>query len=549
MRFFIPLLFRLFLMLLVPIASAAEAPLPTSQATPATAVSQEGVPVKVLNRQIAVFRAPLFGVTPAERARRTSRRIGELLAHAGAGVVTTQLEPQGNVLFIDGSMAIVLGPDDVDKLSGETLDSATQAVRQALADAIAETHESRDRGRQLTALWRSALATVFFLAIAWVVLRFRRAVVDRTTALLTSRADAVHVAGAPIIQASWLQALVRWLVRAAVFLVLAIALYEWLSFVLTQFAYTRPWGEALGSYLFSAGEQLGLGILHALPDLFVAVLIFLLARFVTAALGPVFDRVERGQGRSTWLDKDTAAPTRKIVNIGIWLFALVMAYPYLPGAGSEAFKGVSVLVGLMITIGGSSLMGQGASGLILMYSKTLRVGEYVRINDHEGTVIELGTFTTKIRTGLGEELAMPNAVVLGTTTKNYSRAVKGSGYVLDTVVTIGYDTPWRQVREMLIDAADLTEGVLADPKPRVFKTALSDFYVEYRLVCQAVPSQPRPRAEVLDLLHANILDVFNEQGVQIMSPHYLGDPDTLKVTAPDDPYAAPKRTNKPPASA
>src|SRR5262252_1438918 len=115
-----------------------------------------------------------------------------------------------------------------------------------------------------------------------------------------------------------------------------------------------------------------------------------------------------------------------------------------------------------------------------MYSRTLRVGEYVRIDQQEGTVTELKTFITRIRTGLGEEITLPNAIVLATTTKNYSRAVKGRGYIVDTVVTIGYDTPWRQVAAMLGEAARRTPGVLSDPAPRVFQTALSDFYIEYR---------------------------------------------------------------------
>ena len=151
------------------------------------------------------------------------------------------------------------------------------------------------------------------------------------------------------------------------------------------------------------------------------------------------------------------------------MFALVMAYPYLPGADSEAFKGMSVLVGLMVTIGGSSVVGQAASGLMLMYSRTLRVGEYVRISDQEGTVTEMGAFTTRMRTGLGEELTLPNSLVLGTVTKNYSRAVKGRGFVLDTTLTIGYDTPWRQVEAMLLEAARRTPGVLDEPAPRVFQ--------------------------------------------------------------------------------
>jgi hypothetical protein len=142
-----------------------------------------------------------------------------------------------------------------------------------------------------------------------------------------------------------------------------------------------------------------------------------------------------------------------------------------------------------------------------MYTRTLRIGEFVNIDGHEGTVVELGTFTTRVRTGCGEELTLPNSMVMGTVTRNYSRTVQGHGFILETEVTIGYDTPWRQVHAMLIEAARRTAGVLAEPAPRVFQAALSDFYPQYRLVCQAVPSQPRPRAEVLAALHQHLLVV------------------------------------------
>jgi len=251
-----------------------------------------------------------------------------------------------------------------------------------------------------------------------------------------------------------------------------------------------------------------------------------------------FDGVQSGRVNVSWIDADSARPTRRLAAFAVWVFALVMAYPYIPGSGTEAFKGLSVLVGLMVSIGASGIIGQGASGLILMYTRTYRPGEYVRVGEHEGTLVELGMFTSRLRTGLGEELTLPNALVLGSVTRNYSRTVK-EGFVLDTVVTIGYDAPWRQVHAMLIEAALRTEGVSADPKPRVFQTALSDFYAEYRLVCQAIPSQPRPRAEVLSNVHANIQDVFNEHGVQIMSPHYLGDPAEQKVVPRANWYAPP----------
>ena len=233
--------------------------------------------------------------------------------------------------------------------------------------------------------------------------------------------------------------------------------------------------------------------------------------------------------------------TRRLVSIGIWLFALAMAYPYLPGAQTEAFKGLSVLLGLMVSLGASSVVGQGAAGLILIYTRTIRPGEYVRVGEHEGTVTVLGMFTTRIRTGLGEELTLPNSLITGSVTKNYSRAVQGQGFIVDTTVTIGYDTPWRQVEAMLVEAARRTPGILETPAPHVFQTALSDFYPEYRLVAQAVTEGAHPRAEVMTHLHANIQDVFNEYGVQIMSPHYLGDPADAKLVRPDDWYPAPAK--------
>ena len=317
--------------------------------------------------------------------------------------------------------------------------------------------------------------------------------------------------------------------------------YEWVSLLLAQFPYTRVWGEQLNGFLLGVVLRLGDAILGAIPDLITAAAIFILARFADQMLKSFIERVQMGQIQLTWLDADLATPTRRLSRLMLWLFALAMAYPYLPGAQTEAFKGISVLLGLMVSLGASGLVGQAASGMILTYGRVFRRGEFVRVGEHEGTVVELGLFATRVQTGLGEELSLPNSLIMGAVTKNYSRTAKGAGFILDTTVTIGYDTPWRQVSAMLVEAASRTEGVLVDPPPRVFQTALSDYYPEYRLVCQAIPAGPRPRAEVLSALHSNIQDVFNEYGVQIMSPHYYLDPSEPKVVARENWFAPPAK--------
>ncbi|MDN3922318.1 mechanosensitive ion channel family protein [Roseateles violae] len=518
-----------------PIAAAAAKP--ASEA--AAGAAQPEATVVLFNRPIAVLRVPFLGAAPADRARRTEAVLNAVIDTGGPGEVKVQPHGQGNVLLIDGRLTMFLLPGDADAMRGESLEEATQAAVAALRGAIAATQESRDQGRLLKSLAHAGLATLAFLLACVVTWRAREWLSGRLSALLQKRMETLQVAGGHLLPRDKLVVIARWLVRLLSWLVLALLCYQWLSFLLGQFPYSRPWGETLNQYLIGVVSRIGNGVLHALPDLLVAIIIVGLARLVIDLAAPFFERLESGRGTLGGLDADTARPTRRLFNIGVWLFAIVMAYPYLPGSQSDAFRGLSLLIGLMISVGGSSLFGQAAAGLILMYSRTLRVGEYVRIDDHEGTVTEMRAFTAKIRTGLGEELTLPNSLVLGTVTKNYSRSVQGRGYIVDTTVTIGYDTPWRQVHAMLIEAALRTPGVLAEPRPRVFQTALADFYPEYRLVCQAVPSEPRPRAEVLANLHANIQDVFNEHGVQIMSPHYLDDPAQAKIVPRSAWFTAP----------
>jgi small-conductance mechanosensitive channel len=386
---------------------------------------------------------------------------------------------------------------------------------------------------------KALIATAVLLLLVWVLHRIRVWVAARMLPLVQEKSSKLRVDGEVILNSEFVLKTVTWVFAIFYWLVTLLLVYEWLGYLLGRFPYTRPWGESLRQYLLIMAGNIIRSIVTAIPNLLIAFIIFLIANAVVKLLNSFFDRVEKGQINVSWLDRDTVRPTRRLVPAAIWLFAVAMAYPYLPGSDTQAFKGLSVLLGLMISLGGSSLIGQAASGLILMYSRTMRAGEYVSISDKEGTVVELGLFTTRIRTGMGEELTLPNSLILGAVTKNYSRTVQGHGFIISTTVTIGYDTPWRQVHAMLIEAAGRTSGVLSDPAPRVFQTALSDYYPEYRLVCQAVPSTPLPRAVVMTSLHANIQDVFNEYGVQIMSPHYMGDPSKAKVVPKEEWYAAP----------
>jgi small-conductance mechanosensitive channel len=333
-----------------------------------------------------------------------------------------------------------------------------------------------------------------------------------------------------------------WALRVARVLAAAFLAYVWLAYVLRQFPWTRPWGEELGGFLASTARLLARGSLRQVPGLVLVAAIALLTRLLVRLSDAFFGAIEAGKIRVSEALAETTKPTRRIVAAVLWIFALIMAYPYLPGSGTEAFKGVSVVLGVMVSLGSTTIVGQVFSGFMLLYARAFKVGDFVKIGDVEGIVEAQGLFATKVVTPWNDEVSVPNAVVAAAVLRNYSRGKGPAGPLLATRVTIGYDTPWRQVEGLLLLAAERTGGLKREPSPFVRHWSLSDFYVEYEL--NAHIQQPTDRIAVLTALHANVQDAFNEHGVQIMSPHYRGDPGSAKIVPPSHWYAAPSRRSK-----
>jgi small-conductance mechanosensitive channel len=517
--------------------SYATAEAPPADVTPAA--------LTVGNRPIFTMRSVILSYKPAERANAAQQRIQRILDRGGDFKVVVKPHEQGAVVMIDEDAAFMVLPGDVNTLAGDNLYSLAEQAAGNLRLAITEYREQNNIKKVGHAMGWSLLATVLFIAAGKMWLTLGRKLRNRALYLVRRNADAVKLAGVSALNAESTATIVSRLLNTLIASGMLLLSYLWATFVLRRLPWTRPWGESLTGYLFDTLGTVFKAIVSAIPGLMLVVVIFVLGRFISGIIRSFFTRFESGQVESIWLDQATAVPTRKLSIAFVWLVALAMAYPYLPGAQTEAFKGMSVLFGLMVSLGASGVVGQVVSGFILVYSRSLKVGEYVRIGDTEGTVTELGLFATRIQTGMGEEIVLPNNYVTGTPTKNYSRTVaEGKGFVLDTTVTIGYDTPWRQVHAMLLQAARNTAGLLNDPAPYVVQTALSDWYVEYRLVCYAGPEAPSRRALVLGDLHANIQDAFNEYGVQIMSPHYMADKDHTVVVARENWYAPPANPPK-----
>lgn len=501
----------------------------------------ESAPVSLANRHIVTLRGPIAGYSARERVENVQRRLDQVLAGQVAPAVTTEEIPEGTRVLVGGERVFVVTRVDIDQTYGETTTLVAQASAKRMEEAIVALRDQQTPRYLARAAALALLSTLLYALSGWLLVRAARWLSARLSGAAARHGQRFAVEGVELLEPPRIARFARGLVRGGAWLIGAAGSATWLAFVLSQFPYTRPWGEGLLANLLAILRQVALAAISALPGLVVVGLIIVLARGVIHMAALLFDRVELGSLRLNWMDQETVRPTRRLFAALVWGFALAMAYPYIPGSSSEAFKGLSVLVGVMISLGGSSVIGRAAAGLTLMYSRAFRRGDYVRIEGSEGTVQEVGMFSTQLRTGLGETLTIPNSIVVGSISKNYSRAAAGTAYLVDTAVTIGYSTPWRQVEALLLEAARRTRGIAADPPPFVRQTALSDFFVEYRLAGLVPADNPPPRLSVLNALHANVQDVFNEYGVQIMSPHYEGDPAQPQVVPKAGWYASPAR--------
>jgi small-conductance mechanosensitive channel len=505
--------------------------------TPAISVAKAGeedqpllepAELTLANRHIFTMRSAGLAASPAVRARTVQENLESLVQRGGALEVTTQALPEGIAVMVDGSLVFRVLQGDADPELGDSVQLVADAAVHNLRTALAEMGELRDSGRLARAVGYALLATLAFAGLMWGLWRGYVVLARRIRGFVTRRAEQIssgwgrHVAGrvgvtnlatVPLRMLAWLLTL--------------LLLYEWLTLVFGFFPYTRPWSERLLGRLLDALGRFGSGMLEAIPGLVFVLLIFFVTRFLVRVMRVFFEGVQAGRVEVGWVDDATARPTERLLTAIIWLFALVAAYPYLPGSGSEAFKGIGVFVGLMLSIGASGIVNQAVSGLMLMYTRALRPGEFVQIGETEGTVTSVGFLNTQIETLRHELINIPNAVIASSVTRNYSRLARDGGVRVASKVTIGYDTPWRQVQAMLLMAADRTAGLARDPAPKVLQTALQDFYVEYTLLV-TVPD-PSQKYVALSELNAHIQDVFNEHGVQIMSPNYEADPEAPKI--------------------
>ncbi len=457
--------------------------------------------------------------------------------------LTVAQEPFGLGIRAGSRLLVYVSEADA-KVESVTPAVLAESHRRQIVQSIDLYRAEREPGRLLASAGITVLATAIaagaFFLLGFLFRRLDTILERRYRARIESLSeklgDAMRVG--PVLRA--MQGSVR---TARVVAYVATAMV-WVDVVLGQFPWTRWLSDDLARLILGPLGTIALGIASYVPNLLFLAVLAIVTRFGLRMLRLYFDGVERGRVRLLNFEPEWALPTYKIARTLVLAIALVMAYPYLPGSGSEALRGLSVFVGLLLSLGASSSVANLIAGYLTTFGRVFRVGDLIQVGEVRGQVTQIRLLTTRVRTIRNEEVTIPNSTVMSSSVTNFTVLARERGLILQTEVGIGYEVPWRQVHAMLVEAARRTSGLLADPAPFVWQRQLGDFAVVYQLnVYKAVAERlPATYSE----LHQNILDVFNEFGVQIMTPAYEGDPGSPKVVPKGQWFAAPAKPSAPP---
>lgn len=484
----------------------------------------------------ALFRVRGASSHPASvRADAISRRIVASAADSSFDPDALRLESRPRAIDIMAAQLRLMSVVDADATL-EGVDPPTLAAMHAqrIRDAILQFRVDRSPEAIQAAATRFALATLIVVPALWIFVRLMRKLQHLLESRYRERVRNVSIQSFEIVQANKIWGSIAALMSTIRMLALAAFGYIYLHYVLGLFPWTRPTAQNLLEYLTQPLGSIGRALLDAIPDLIFIAIIVLAARYGLRLIRLFFDAIGKGGVTLAGFDRDWATPSYRLVRLAAIVLTAVVAYPYIPGSGSEAFKGISIFLGVMFSIGSSSFISNIIAGYALIYRRAFKVGDRVQIDDVIGDVEQTRLQVTHLRSLKNEEVIVPNSLILNSKVVNYSSLAGRGGLILHTTVNIGYDVGWRKVAGLLLLAARRTTGLLLEPEPFVLQKSLGEFAVTYEL--NVYCSEAQTMARVYTALHASILDVFNEHGVQIMTPAYEGDPPQPKL-APKDQWA------------
>jgi len=495
----------------------------------------------VLDGQI-LFEVRGVSALPADvRAKKISERIEAFALNQSSSTQSLRLVDEGvfTTIFAGKKPLMALVSADGRLEGGIERQVLAHVYLKRIAEAVKEHREQRKPKNLLFAIVYALVATGI-LASGWWGLRWTFNRLDEAIERrYKTRVKDFTVYKVLIFQADQMWAGFRGTLQACRFLLMFLLIYAYFHFVFRLFPWTAHLGKQLFNIILDPLRVMGKGLIEAIPSLVFLVILVILLRYVLKFSKLIFFNLAIGRATFSGFDREWAWPTYKIFRLMVIAFGVVMGYPYIPGSSSDAFKGVTIFIGVLLSLGSSSVIGNIMAGYTLVYRRAYKVGDRVKINEHVGDILERRILVTRLRTLKNEEVIIPNSEILNSHVVNYSSMAKEQGLILHITAGIGYETPWRQVEAMLLEAAARTPGLLKKPPPFVLQLSLGDFCVTYEL--NVYCDRPNNITELYTLLSQNILDVFNEYGVQIMTPAYMADTQQPKIVPKDQWYIPPAK--------
>lgn len=494
-------------------------------------IQQHVAPVKVDGKILFSVRGISY-YTAEQRAAAISNRISEAAADPKISsdslkivVDTDHSSIYAGTRFL---MQVYDADADVEQVTRETL---AMVIRQNIADAIELYRINRSRPvlikRSINALGALVLLAVILLLIFWLYRSISKGLEHR----FKTRVDTLENKSFSLIQANQLWKIYHLLARVLKIIITVLLITFTINYILGLFPWTNNVANYLLKLLVDPVVSIGQSFLRFLPDLVFLVAIYLVTRYLIKLSKLLFIGLSDGKMTIKGFDAEWAMPSFRIFRIFVIIFAVIVAYPYIPGSGTSAFKGISVFIGVLFSLGSSSFISNLIAGYTMTYRGAFKKGDLIQVGDKSGYVEEKAVLDTRLLSIQNEEIIIPNSVLLNSNIINYTTKAKASSLIIHTSVGIGYETPWRLVDAMLKLAADRTEGLLKHPSPFVLKRSLSDFAINYEI--NAYSDDASRMHFIYTALHQNILDVFNENNVQIMTPAYMHDPAIPKVVPKD----------------
>jgi small-conductance mechanosensitive channel len=495
--------------------------------------STAGVPVIFYKDTLFYIFAKLGPYSPSDRAKAISQKLEALVDENTYNEKLLKIKSNAESDDIVHDKTIILSITDRDAF---WVDKSRNEVAKAYLNAIETAIAAYEKSHSLFSNIIRVVKLLFVLLLFFFGVRYMNRgftwLNKKVLLFISPYLNGLKFKNYEFLSAEKEMNYIQVLVKVIKWTVIAFVVYLALPAIFSIFPATKGIATTLIGYVLNPIKDFSMAIITYIPSLITVIVILGIVHYFVRFLSLLSKEVENGKLQLPNFYPEWARPTFTLIRIIIYAFAFILIFPYLPGSDSSIFKGVSVFLGLLISLGSSSAISNIIAGLVITYMRAFKLGDRVKIGETVGDVIDKTMLVTHVRTIKNEDVTIPNSAILSGSTINYTTSAEQLGLILNSTVTIGYDVPWKKVHELLINAAIKTSFVNADPLPFVLQTSLDDFYVSYQI--NAYTKRADISSRIYSELHANIQDGFNEAGIEILSPHYRAARDGNSMGIPSE---------------